>query len=148
MRMTTVIAVLRSLVKSLWPFARTHESAASHARPNTPHPVSEPLFGDTGRWCPELESCHKWEIPFLMLRANKMGHPAISQRAGCPTMTLHLLSRMRRFLPRPHAIPLHSDTNPHFRFQTAKISFFFLRQNLAPDGSPNDRFTDDRQWAT
>ena len=40
MRMTTVIAALRSLVKSLWSFAR---SPASLARPNTPHPMSEPL---------------------------------------------------------------------------------------------------------
>ena len=40
MRMTTVIAALRSLVKSLWPFARPPTSPAS---PNTTHPMSETL---------------------------------------------------------------------------------------------------------
>ena len=43
MRMTTVIAALRSLVKSLWPFARPPASPASHASPNTTHPMSETL---------------------------------------------------------------------------------------------------------
>ncbi|MCY4395688.1 MAG: hypothetical protein OXC10_11170 [Rhodospirillaceae bacterium] len=41
--MTTVIAALRSLVKSLWPFARPPASPASHASPNTTHPMSETL---------------------------------------------------------------------------------------------------------
>ena len=48
MRMTTVIAALRSVVKSLWPFARTPASPASHARPNTPHPTPEPLPATPG----------------------------------------------------------------------------------------------------
>ena len=40
MRTTTIIAALRSLVKSLWPFART---PASPAKPAASHPMSEPL---------------------------------------------------------------------------------------------------------
>ena len=40
MRTTTIIAALRSLVKSLWPFARSH---ASPAGPAASHPTSEPL---------------------------------------------------------------------------------------------------------
>ena len=40
MRMTTIIAALRSLVNSLWPFART---PASPTGPATSHPMSEPL---------------------------------------------------------------------------------------------------------
>ena len=75
------------------------------------------------------QDCHRREILLLMPRANNMGHPAINQRAGCPTMTLHLLSRAP-LLPRPRA--LHPDTNPHFRFQTARISFFLLPQNSSP----------------
>ncbi len=75
------------------------------------------------------QDCHRREILLLMPRANNMGHPAINQRAGCPTMTLRLSSRTP-LLPRPRA--LHPDTNPHFRFQTAKTSFFLLQQNLSP----------------
>lgn len=48
MRMTTVIAALRSLAKSLWPFARNPASPASHASPATPHPSSEPLPATPG----------------------------------------------------------------------------------------------------
>lgn len=66
-----------------------------------------------------------------MPRASNMGHPAINQRAGYPTMALRLLSRAP-LLPRPYAIPLHPDTSPHFRFQTAKISFSLLQQIPSP----------------
>ena len=51
MRMTTVIAALRSLVKSFRPFARAPASPASHTKPNTPHPMPGPLpatLGDGG----------------------------------------------------------------------------------------------------
>ena len=43
-----VITALWSLVKSLRPFARTSASPASHARPNTPYPMSEPLPATPG----------------------------------------------------------------------------------------------------
>ena len=43
MRMTTVVAALRSLVKSLWPFASTPVSPASQASPANSRPRSEPV---------------------------------------------------------------------------------------------------------
>ena len=43
MRITTLVAALWSLVKSLWPFARMPVSPASQASPANPRPMPEPV---------------------------------------------------------------------------------------------------------
>ena len=60
MRMTTVIAVLRSLVNSLWPFAKTTVSPTKHS---TLHPTSEPVPATPGNGVFNSNQPHVGDTP-------------------------------------------------------------------------------------
>ena len=77
---TTVIAALLSLVKSLWPFARTPASPAS---PNTAHPMPEPLRATPGDGVLDPELPQAGDTP-PDASGERDGPLVINQRGGLP----------------------------------------------------------------